>query len=174
MEEIFDIYDENGNFLGVKEKSFCHSKSPNCYHKTVWIWIINSKNEILTQKRAKTKKLFPSKWDNSCAGHIRAGELALEACVREMREEIGISPPQSRFIFQGEVKLNSLWELAQFYVVRADYDISDFVFEDNEVEAVKWVTYDELERLVWSDEFSAHEYAAKSYILEMVKKNIEG
>lgn len=173
MEEIFDIYDENGNYLGIKEKSFCHSGNPGCYHKTVWIWIINSKNQVLTQKRSKTKKLFPSKWDNSCAGHIRAGEAQLDACVREMSEELGITLSKDKFIFQGEVKLNSLWELAQFYVVREDYDISDFSFEDNEVEAVKWVSYDELVSLIWSDDFSAHEYAAKSYILEMVKKNLQ-
>ena len=56
MEEIFDIYTREGKYLGKKEKSICHSSNPGFYHKPVWIWIINDKNEILVQKRAASKK----------------------------------------------------------------------------------------------------------------------
>ena len=42
MEEMFDVFDINGNYLGVKTKSFCHSENPGVYHKPVWIWIKNS------------------------------------------------------------------------------------------------------------------------------------
>lgn len=41
MEEIFDVYDENGKFLGTRTRSFCHSENPGVYHKPVWIWIVN-------------------------------------------------------------------------------------------------------------------------------------
>ena len=47
MEEIFDIYTREGLYLGKKEKSIFHSKNPGFYHKPVWIWIINSNNELL-------------------------------------------------------------------------------------------------------------------------------
>lgn len=41
MEEMFDVFDENGNYIGIKPKSFCHSENPGVWHKPVWIWIID-------------------------------------------------------------------------------------------------------------------------------------
>ena len=75
MEELFDTYTRNGKFIGIKSKSFCHSKNLGVYHKTVWIWIINSNNEILLQKRAASKKKSSNKWDMPSAGHVRAGDM---------------------------------------------------------------------------------------------------
>ena len=172
MEEIFDVFDEGGNFLGIKPKSFCHGPNPNCYHKTVWIWIINSKNEVLIQKRAKCKKLFPSKWDNSCAGHIHAGEEILDACVRESSEEIGMNFSKEQFVFQGEVKLNSLNEFAQFFIVKADFLASETTLQEEEVEDVKWVTFDYLKSIIYTDIYAPHEEAAKSFILGMIERNL--
>lgn len=63
MEEVFDIYSRDGKYIGTELKSICHSENPGFYHKPVWIWIINSKNEILVQKRATCKKNHPNKWD---------------------------------------------------------------------------------------------------------------
>lgn len=48
MEEMLDTFDINGNFIGVKPRSYCHSKNPGVYHKPVWIWIINSNGLIMT------------------------------------------------------------------------------------------------------------------------------
>ena len=59
MEEFFDVFDRSGNYLGVKPKSFCHSKEANVYHKPVWIWVLNNKGQVLLQKRAQTKKWLP-------------------------------------------------------------------------------------------------------------------
>ena len=50
MEELFDVYTRDGEYIGVKNKSICHSEKPGFYHKPVWIWIINSNNDILVQK----------------------------------------------------------------------------------------------------------------------------
>lgn len=73
MEEIFDTYDREGNYLGIKEKSFCHKENPGVYHKPVWIWIINTKGEILLQKRASCKKNYPDLWDMPCARTCSCG-----------------------------------------------------------------------------------------------------
>lgn len=102
MEELLDAFDINGNFLGVKTKSFCHGENPDCYHKTVWIWIIDSSNRVLVQKRASCKKFMPNKWDMPSAGHIFAGEDVLSACLRETEEELGLKFAKESFIFQRE------------------------------------------------------------------------
>ena len=69
MEEMLDTFDIDGNFLGIKSRSFCHSENPGVYHKPVWIWIKNGEGGILVQKRALTKKKSPGKWDMPAAGH---------------------------------------------------------------------------------------------------------
>lgn len=35
MEEIFDVYTRDGEYLGTKPKSFCHSENSGVYHKPV-------------------------------------------------------------------------------------------------------------------------------------------
>ena len=127
MEEMFDVYDKEGRWLGVRPKSFCHSKNPGVYHKPVWIWIVNSKNEVLVQKRALTKKHMPGKWDAPSAGHVEAGEDFLSACERETREELGVIVPRSKFVFQKEILSEKVWELGQVYLLVLDVDIKDCI-----------------------------------------------
>ena len=99
MEEIFDIYTRDGKYLGTKEKSICHSENPGFYHKPVWIWIINNKNEILVQKRASCKKNFPNLWDMPSAGHIISGETPIQGAIRETYEELGIKTTENDYLF---------------------------------------------------------------------------
>ena len=153
MEELFDTYNINGDFLEVKPKSFCHSKNPGVYHKPVWIWIINSKNKILIQKRAKTKKNQPGLWDASVAGHVHAGEDMKTACKRETLEEIGISIEEDNFKF-----------IAQIYFVKINAKIEDMKLEDKEVEIVKYVDLAELKEIMNSKEFVPYPEEYKRYI----------
>ena len=97
MEEIFDVFTRDGEYLGTKPKSFCHSKKPCVYHKPVWIWIINDNNEILVQKRAACKKNHPNKWDMPSAGHVDAGETIIEGAIRETYEELGIQTKEDDY-----------------------------------------------------------------------------
>lgn len=99
MEELFDIYTREGLHLGTKDKSICHSKKPEFYHKPVWIWIINNKNEILLQKRSSQKKNAPNKWDMPSAGHLIAGESPIEGAIRKAYEELGIKITESDYKF---------------------------------------------------------------------------
>ena len=102
MEEIFNVYTRDGKYIGKKEKSNCHSKNPGCYHKPVWIWIINDSNKILIQKRAKCKKNNPNLWDMPSAGHVFAGETIIEGAIRETAEELGIETVSDdyKFLFE--------------------------------------------------------------------------
>ncbi|GLB53633.1 DNA mismatch repair protein MutT [Neptunitalea chrysea] len=90
MEEFVDILDAQG----LKTGQTCSKKLAHRYgyiHGTVHIWFYTIAKELLLQKRAITKEAFPGLWDTSVAGHISAGETILEAAVREVEEEIGLS-----------------------------------------------------------------------------------
>ncbi len=87
MDELIDIVDENGNYTGKTcLKSVAHKFG--YFHPTVHIWLYTKEGEILLQKRALTKKVFPGLWDISVAGHIAAGEVIETAALREVKEEI--------------------------------------------------------------------------------------
>lgn len=90
MNELIDILDSEGKPTGQScLKSVAHQNG--YFHATVHIWLYTKDEKILLQKRAATKKVFPNLWDISVAGHIGAGEQILDAAVREVYEEIGLS-----------------------------------------------------------------------------------
>jgi isopentenyl-diphosphate delta-isomerase len=90
MDELIDIVDENGNYTGktcLKSEAHKHGY----FHPTIHVWLYTSDQQILLQKRALTKKVFPGLWDISVAGHIAAGEDVITGALREVKEEIGFN-----------------------------------------------------------------------------------
>ncbi|MDP4178246.1 MAG: NUDIX domain-containing protein [Bacillota bacterium] len=87
--EFLDIYD-NYN-MDIAEREEVHKKG--YWHETFQCWIVKKENEkdfILFQKRQKSKKTFPDKFDITAAGHLIAGE-GPEDGIRELTEELGIN-----------------------------------------------------------------------------------
>ena len=171
MEELFDIYSRDGVYLGIKPKSFCHSQKPGVYHKPVWIWIINRKGEILLQKRAETKKWLPNKWDSSATGHIVAGEKIVQGCKREVFEELGIVAKESEFEFWGEYIADSVWELGQIYKLENNLDISQMKMQIEEVSELKWINFEDFEKLFYSDDFVPYDKEYKDFIVDKIKNH---
>jgi isopentenyl-diphosphate delta-isomerase len=101
MKELLEIYTEDGKETGKSEdRDIVHKEG--IWHKVIHIWIINSKGEVLIQKRSNnkdTKYLFlklkiiiliiksPGCWDVSVGGHISFGETSKEAALKELSEE---------------------------------------------------------------------------------------
>ena len=169
MEEIFDIYTREGEHIGTKEKSICHSPNPGFYHKPVWIWIINDKGEILVQKRAACKKKSPNKWDMPSAGHVLAGETVLEGAVRETYEELGVETTESDYEFLFEYIKDSSFELAQVYLLKKN--INKFKLQESEVAEVKWLNYEDFKKLLFSDDFAPHDYEYREQVIYALDTN---
>jgi isopentenyl-diphosphate Delta-isomerase len=151
-EEIFDVVNEDNELTGeVKPKSEVHAAG--LWHRAVHVWVVNSKKQILVQKRAKTKKSRPSLWDVTVGGHIGAGEDIPTSAAREMDEELGlkINLQDLQFLFimkePNEADPNGYIEnvFQHVYVLKADIDPEDCKLLDYEVEAVKYITAEELE-----------------------------
>lgn len=169
MEEIFDVYTRDGKYIGTKEKSLCHTKNPGCYHKPVWIWIINTKGEILVQKRAVTKKNHPNLWDMPSAGHVIAGEASIEGAIRETYEELGVKTAPSDYKFICEYIFDKNFEIAQIYLLKLDLDIKDFKLQKEEVAEVKWLTYNEFKDLFYSECFVHFPDDYRELVLNLLK-----
>ena len=103
----------------------------------------NGKLEILWQKRAEGVSRYAGYYDISAGGHINLGETVIEASIRELQEEIGVtaSPDELRFAFAKPFSPNCF---ARVFMIDWTGRPEDFHFDDNEVSEVRWVPYDEL------------------------------
>jgi len=171
MEEIFDVYTRDGKYIGQKEKSNCHSENPGCYHKPVWIWIINDSNKILIQKRAKCKKNNPNLWDMPSAGHVFAGETIIEGAIRETAEELGIETVSDDYKFLFEYIWDESFEIAEVFLLKKNIEISSVKLQKHEVSEVKWVNYEEFKKIFYSNEFVLFPNDYREKVLEMLKEN---
>ncbi|MFZ4115691.1 MAG: 16S rRNA (adenine(1518)-N(6)/adenine(1519)-N(6))-dimethyltransferase RsmA [Chthoniobacterales bacterium] len=88
-EEIFDVVDENDSGIDRQERNFVHVNK--LLHRSVHLWIFNTRGELFLQKRSYWKENHPGLWCSSVAGHVMAGENYLEAATRELREELGVT-----------------------------------------------------------------------------------
>ncbi|MFC1505151.1 NUDIX domain-containing protein [Thermodesulfobacteriota bacterium] len=101
MVELIDILTSDGATTGVtKARSQVHVDGD--WHRTVHVWVMNSQQELLLQKRAAAKESHPGLWDVSCAGHVPAGDDSRHAAVRELREELGLAvkPDALRYLYR--------------------------------------------------------------------------
>ena len=59
------IVDLNDNIIGFEDKIKVHKEG--ILHRAFSVFIFNERNELLLQKRAKTKYHSPSLWSNTCS-----------------------------------------------------------------------------------------------------------
>lgn len=88
-EEMFDVCDEHDRVIGTAPRSKVHAEG--LLHRAVHIFVLNSRGELLLQRRSATKDQSPLKLTSSASGHLGAGENYLDAAIREMQEEIGLT-----------------------------------------------------------------------------------
>ena len=81
------LVNKNDQPLGAMEKMEAHEKG--VLHRAFSIFIFNSENKLLLQKRADDKYHSAGKWSNTVCSHPRTREKTAEAAHRRMLEEMG-------------------------------------------------------------------------------------
>ena len=152
--ERWDLFDRDGMPLGRTIRRGDRLRASE-YHKVVHIWIVNSMDRVLIQRRSKRRKLMPNMWAVT-SGSVVAGEESLTAACRELSEELGILLSESEFDLVGRmVRRNSLCDV---WLVRRDIAVPDMRLQREEVSQVRWVTVDQLTDMLRSRQF--HHYGA--------------
>ena len=77
-----------GKMVGVGEKLKSHRDG--LLHRAFSIFILNSREEVLLQRRALGKYHSPGLWSNTCCGHPRPGEEVAAAARRRLKAEMGL------------------------------------------------------------------------------------
>lgn len=156
-EEYLDILNDNGEPTG-ESRAYNDAHREGLIHRTAHVWFVNSKKQILLQKRASNKRAYPDYWDISASGHISAGQTSLEGAQMETKEELGLSLSDNAFVFLCTLKENIILnqgtyvnnEFQDVYVVHMDIELSQ-MHSDDEVSELKWVGFEEF-KLMSKDE----------------------
>jgi isopentenyldiphosphate isomerase len=98
----------------------------------------------------------PSLWDVSVAGHVDAGETAVDAAIREAREELGIALRVDELRHVATLReqwvIEERWyvdnEIQEVYLVRRDVDRGAIVLQESEVDDVALEPFDEFRERV--------------------------
>ncbi len=153
MEERLDILDRFGNLTG-KSETKTTIKKQGIWHHTVHIWMLNEHNQLLLQKRAVNKSLYPGLWDISVGGHIRSGERKESAAIREIAEEILLDIPEDRLNYQYSIRNCKMDDdgieirvINHIFTVILDTTKDNYSIDNEEVQDLKWVELEELEDL---------------------------
>ena len=88
MEDQLILVNEADEVMGVGEKLKSHRDG--LLHRAFSILILNSRGELLLQRRALSKYHSPGLWSNTCCGHPRPGEEVADAAQRRLRAEMGL------------------------------------------------------------------------------------
>lgn len=155
MDEYLDILDEKGNKTG-EALPYDETHRRGLLHRSVHVWFINSKSQLLLQKRSQNKRAYPSYWDVSVAGHISSGETSVEAAQKETREEIGLELPELAFELLSVVKQPRVVHREDFiddefndvYIVHQDLNVEDLKLPPDEVEEVRWISIEEFKKWI--------------------------
>jgi isopentenyldiphosphate isomerase len=126
--ELFDIYDEDLNHIGIKSREDVHRDGD--WHMGFHCWVIgrDDKGEcfVILQKRAPDKDTFPDKIDISAAGHLEAGET-VEDGQRELQEELGLVVP-----FDDLVSLGRRVSIKKYKTLTDCEIVNVFLYECNQ------------------------------------------
>jgi isopentenyl-diphosphate delta-isomerase len=89
-DDLLIVVDEDDRAVGHLDKRACHD-GEGVLHRAFSVFIFNRRGELLLQRRADEKRLWPGFWSNSCCSHPRRGERLEEAAARRLEEELGIA-----------------------------------------------------------------------------------
>src|SRR5687768_14634749 len=80
--EFVDILDENNQVIGQSTRKEAHTKGH--IHRALSVLVLNSKGQILLQKRSRNKSVHPLSWDLSTSEHVLTGETYEQAGRRSV------------------------------------------------------------------------------------------
>lgn len=142
MNELIVEVDRKDKVKGLRLRSEFYTGK--YIHRAVHLILLNSKGEMLVQKRAGDKDWYPGLFTYSASGTAR--DESYEECInRETKEEIGIKPKMN-FLFKYYLEDKGV-ERA-FHAVFLSKSDDDVKPDSKEISSIKWVNLKELEKKI--------------------------
>ena len=171
VKEKVVLVDKSDKQIGLMPKLEAHQKG--ILHRAFSIFLFNSKNQILLQKRSLIKYHSAGLWTNTCCSHPRDGEDIIDAGKRRLYEEMGIRTElKKEFAFTYKAVLeNGLTEHEFDHVLIGNFNGTPILNKD-EVEDWKWMSLEEIEKNINEnkDDYTVWFVIAFNYFYKNFKK----
>lgn len=141
--ELLPVVNEAGEVIGRATRGECHD-GRKLLHPVVHLHLFDSAGRLYLQRRPLWKEIQPGKWDTAVGGHIDYGEEVAVALKREVREELGITDCEPRFL--QSYLFESEREMELVYVYSAVYDGA--VVPSDELDGGRFWTIDEIKAAI--------------------------
>ena len=133
MEERVVIVDDSNKIIDAVPRSVMRKQ--NLLHRSSYVIVTNSNEQILVQKRSMNKDLYPGYYDPTTGGVVKDGENYEENAIRELNEELGIADvrlnPLSEFLFEDpycRVWGKAYWVVYDGPVQLIDGEVDEYIF----------------------------------------------
>ncbi|EHI69253.1 NUDIX hydrolase [Streptococcus ictaluri] len=150
MVELWDVYARNHELTGqTMERG--SSFENDCYHLVVHLCLFNRQGEMLIQQRQDDKAGWPSYWDLTVGGSALTGETSQVAAERELFEELGLKINLNELRPQFTINFDHGFD--DIFLLEKEVDINSLVFQAEEVQAAKWASKAEINRMITEGTF---------------------
>lgn len=140
QEELLVVVDENDNILDYLPRKDVHKKK--LLHRTISVVILNSKEEVVLQKRSMNADTYPGMLGNAVGGHVTKGKDYAETAKKEALEELSLKVPLV-FIKKTIVEDKIHRTMTAIYKIMSD---GPFKKNSDEIDDIIAMPVDELEK----------------------------
>ena len=134
----------------------------------VHVCVFDRRGRLLIQQRTRSKFIFPNLWDVSVGGGVDAGETSRRGAEREVREELGVSLDLSGL--RPSVTVNFDGGFDDFYILTKDLSIEGLTLQEEEVQAVRWASLEEILDMLGRGAFIPYPESFLRFLFDMRKQ----
>ena len=112
-EAHLEVVDQANKPMAVFSRSLVHEQK--LLHRRVTVLLYHKKKKLYLQKRSSNQKAHPGCWDVSVSGHVQAGESCLDAALRNLRDDIGVTLNRLQVVCQLHSSPGTGYEFVTLY-----------------------------------------------------------
>ncbi len=144
-EELLDIVNDEDMVIDRQTRTLAHQLG--LQHRGAHVFLFTQDEKMLVQKRSAERAACPSMLDCSVSEHVKAGESYLEAAMRGMKEELGVTGIEIHPLvtFRMNYGFNDN-EISTLYEGVLDPD--KVIFDPVEIEDVGYYSINELKEMM--------------------------
>ena len=147
-DELLDIASDEDVVIDQQMRSIVHQLG--LQHRGVHVFLFTSAGKMLVQKRSADRAASPSMLDCSVSEHVKAGESYLDAAIRGMKEEMGVTGIEIKQLvkFRMNYGINDN-EISVLYEGVVDPALVQF--DPIEIEEISYYSVNELQEMIKED-----------------------
>ena len=140
---MIDRVDDDDVVIGPINRQNIFREQAN--FRSVHIFVVNSKGEILLQKIAAEKERYPGFWGSSAAGYIFSDESYDQAAIRKLEQELGVKEGSPTLVLKTSMQDENTRKFISLY--RLEYE-GPFYPDSQQVDEVRFASVDEINTMI--------------------------